>query len=126
VDAPKESPEGSKLTPEARALARTLLQHRKEVERGEDPSIDACLITYADLCERAGVSHLKPEVGRYLREIAQWCHENGWPPLNALAVNHGTRKPGHGYDGAPGCSLARWPDQAAACASFEDYPDVVS
>jgi hypothetical protein len=129
VDASKKSPEGSKLTPEARALAETLLHHLKGVRRArgsEDLNIAACLVTYGDLCERAGVSHLKPEVGRYLREIAKWCHENGWPPVNALAVNYDTRKPGGGYDAAPGCSLVNWLDQVSACVTFEDYPDVVS
>jgi hypothetical protein len=117
------------LTPEARALAETLLRRLRDARRrtgGKDADLEACLIAYGDLCERAGISHLKPEVGRYLREIAQWSHDNGWPPLNALAVNHETRKPGHGYDGAPGCSLAGWPDQVSACVSFKGYPDVVS
>jgi hypothetical protein len=121
VDASEKS-----LSPEARALAQTLVLHRKEVARAggaEDVNLDACLITYADLCERAGVSHLKSEIGRYLREIAQWCHENRWPPLNALAVNYDTRKPGRGYDRAPGCSLFDWPEQVRACLGFPGYPD---
>jgi hypothetical protein len=93
---------------------------------GEEVNLDGCLITYGDLCERAGVSHLKPDVGRYLREIAQRCHENGWPPLNALAVNYDTRRPGRGYDTAPGCSLVDWPEQVKACVDFTGYPDAVS
>ena len=115
------------MSPEAKALAQALLDHHRQVCRPDkQATIESCLITYGALCERAEVAHLKAVAGRYLREVAQWCHENGWPPLNALAVNQETRKPGHGYDGAPDCSLARWPDQAAACASFEDYPDAVS
>jgi hypothetical protein len=117
------------LTPEAQALAQTLLRHRKGVWRargGEELNVDACLITYGDLCDRAGVSQVKPAVGGYLREIAQWCHANGWPPLNALAVNYDTRRPGRGYDAAPGCSLAQWADQVRACVDFPGYPDAVS
>ena len=116
------------MSPEARALAQALLDHHKSIRRtlgGSTASIGSCLISYGDLCERAGISHVKTTVGQFLREIAQWCQENNWPPLNALAVNHDTRRPGHGYDNAPGCSLRNWPNEAAACIEFENYPDLV-
>jgi hypothetical protein len=117
-----------KMSPEARALGQALLDHHKHVcpPLAENPDIDLFLISYGDLCERAGLPHIKPTAGKFLREIAQWCHENHWPPLNALAVNHDTRSPGHGYDNAPGCSLEHWPEQMIACISFLDYPDRVS
>ena len=117
------------MSPEARKLAQALLDHHKQVRRLQTEAsagVDSCLVTYGDLCERAGLSHLKPNVGRFLREVARWCLDNGWPPLNALAVNHDTRKPGHGYDGAPGCSLARWEDEATACIKCGAYPVLVS
>ena len=117
------------MSPEVRALAQALLDHRRKVRRyrGETtPPIESCVITYSDLCEQAGLPHLKPSVGKFLREIAQWCHDNGWPPLNALAVNHDTRKPGHGYDGAPGCSLAIWQDEVVACINFPGYPEIIA
>ena len=117
------------MSPEARALAQALLDHRKRVcgpRRGMDFNLDACLIPYGELCQHAGISHLKPSVGKFLREIAQWCHENGWPPLNSLAVNHQTRRPGQGYNGAPGCSLEHWLDQARDCIAFDGYPYVIS
>lgn len=117
------------MTSQARALAQALLDHRQQVycsQHGEGAEMASCLITYGDLCERAGVSELKPIVGRFLREIAQWCHENGWPPLNSLAVNHASHRPGHGYNDAPGCNLERWSDQVSACVSFADYPDTIS
>jgi hypothetical protein len=116
------------MTPEARALAQGLLDHHRQLcQTGtrQEPDFDSCLIPYGGLCDKAGVPHLKPTVGSLLREIAHWCHENGWPPLNSLAVNHETRRPGHGYDGAPGCSLERWRDQAAACIEFAGYPDTI-
>ena len=116
------------MSPEAQKLAQALLDHRKVcgLQRQAGPSVDSCLITYGDLCERAGLPHLKPAVGRYLREVAQWCRDNGWPPLNALAVNHDTKTPGRGYDRAPGCNRETWRDEVAAAINFSGYPDFIS
>ena len=117
------------MSPEAQKFAQALLDHHRKFCRSQSREIsssDSCLITYDALCECAGLLHLKPTVGKYLREIAQWCHDNGWPPLNALAVNHDTHRPGRGYSGAPGCSLERWQDEVTACIEFADYPDVIS
>ena len=117
------------MSPEAQKLAQALLDHHKKVCRSQkktSPSVQSCLIAYGDLCEQAGLSHLKRNVGKFLREVAQSCLDNGWPPLNALAVNHDSRRPGHGYDGAPGCSLAHWEDEATACIKFADYPALIS
>jgi len=117
------------MSPEAEKLAQALLDHHKEVCRPQTEAgtcVDSCLVTYGDLCERAGLSHLKPKVGKFLREVALWCHDKNWPPLNALAVNHETRRPGRGYDGAPGCNQERWQDDVTACIRFADYPDVIS
>ncbi|MGH7826399.1 MAG: hypothetical protein ACREQ7_14645 [Candidatus Binatia bacterium] len=116
------------MSPQARALAQALLDHHKRLRAalGENPAVDSCVLAYGDLCERAGVPQIKHRVGKFLREIADWCDENGWPPLNSLAVNHNTRKPGHGYDTAPGCNLEHWPEQMVACIYFSDYPDRVN
>ena len=117
------------MTSDARALAQALLDHHRKVCRshsGHNPSIDSCIIPYGDLCGQAGKPHLKPTVGKFLREIAAWCHENGWPPLNSLAVNHETRRPGHGYDSAPGCSREHWQDEVTACITFAGYPNSIS
>jgi hypothetical protein len=117
------------MTPEAQKLAQALFKHHRTVCRlqsGEPPGVDLCVITYGDLCERAGLPHLKATVGKYLREIAEWCQASGWPPLNALAVNHDTGRPGRGYNCAPGCSLERWESELAACIKFADYPAVIS
>ncbi|HJU63105.1 MAG TPA: hypothetical protein VJ864_13750 [Candidatus Binatia bacterium] len=114
------------MSPEAQKLAQALLDHHRKMRRFQKeacPNVESRLIVYEDLCEQAGLSHLKPNVGKFLREVAQWCHENGWPPLNALAVNHQTRRPGRGYDRAPGCSRERWQDEVTACISFAGYPD---
>lgn len=117
------------MTPEAHKLAQALLDHHRKVCRPQNqasPDLDCCLIRYGDLCERAGLSHQKPNVGKFLREVAQWCHDSGWPPLNALAVNYDTNRPGRGYDRAPGCSLDHWQDELAVCVKFAGYPDVIA
>jgi hypothetical protein len=87
--------------------------------------VGACLIPYGTLCDRAGVPYLTRGVGNFLREVAEWCHDNDWPPINSLAVNHDSLMPGEGYDLAPGCSLLHWPDQVKACITFTGYPDTI-
>jgi hypothetical protein len=72
------------MTPEATALAQSLLEHHRGVcwpRRGTNPSIDSCLVTYSMLCDRAGVPHLVRPVGTFLREVAEWCEANDWPPI---------------------------------------------
>jgi hypothetical protein len=117
------------MSPEAQKLAQALLDHHRKVCRSRtkpSPSFESCLIAYGDLCDQASLSHLKPDVGKFLREVAQWCHDSGWPPLNALAVNHKTRRPARGYDSAPGCSRERWQDEVTTCINFAGYPDSMS
>jgi hypothetical protein len=119
----------SHVTGEARALAQALLNHHRQVCRsfsGSQPNLESFLIPYGSLCELAKVPHIKRIVGQFLREVAAWCHDNGWPPINALAVNRDRRMPGDGYDGASGCHLELWPDEVTACIRFKGYPDVVS
>jgi len=115
------------MSPEARAIAQALISHRREIgpKLNLDVSPDSFTITYGELCERVGLPDLKLVVGKFLREVAEWCYGNGWPPLNALAVNHETRTPGRGYDRAPGCSLAGWRNELAACLAFSGYPERV-
>ena len=110
---------------EARALAKVLLAHHRAVcwpKRGTQPSIESCLITYGVPCDRAGAPHLQRSVGGFLAQVAGWCEKNGWPPINALAVNKELRMPGGGYDGAPGCSLLNWPAEVRAAIDCENYP----
>jgi len=114
------------MSPEARALAKVLLNHHGEVVRRHgEASPDSCLISYGVLCDTAGLSYLSRNPGPLLREIAEWCHNNGWPPINSLAVNHLTRMPGEGYDKAPGCSRLNWPKEVEACIRFSGYPDTL-
>jgi hypothetical protein len=121
------------MTPEANALARILLRHHQQNCQGLAPTpmtvtdgmIGRCVVPYGQLCDRAGMGFLTPSVGMFLNEIAEWCDKNGWPPLNALAVNRETGMPGEGYDEASGCALLEWPEQVRKCIVFGGYPDDV-
>ena len=116
------------MSPEARALVKILLEHHSRICRrssGPPRDMDACLITYGTLCDRAGMPYLTRAVGNFLQQVAEWCRDNGWPPINSLAVNQDTRMPGEGYDIAPGCSLLHWPNQVKACIAFTGYPDTI-
>lgn len=112
------------MTPIAIALTQELLEHHRHVCR-PGHAIGSCVITYHDLCERAGCSEILRSVGRFLLESAEWCNANKYPPINALAVNAESRMPGDSYDAAPGCSLLSWPDEVRACIDFVGYPDRV-
>jgi hypothetical protein len=87
----------------------------------DDQDIKDSIIAYADLCEFADLprSYAHPS-GNFLVEIAEWCNERGWPPLNALAVNGETRYPGEGYSEAPGCD--DWDRDVRRVIAFIDYP----
>lgn len=113
------------MSPIAKRLADELLEHHRRVcvpYRQRPPVVDQCVIPYGDLCRRAGVPGIERGVGVYLREVADWCMENGWPPLNSLAVNAESRAPGGKYDSAPGCSLRNWDEEAKQTIIFDGYP----
>lgn len=114
------------MTPEAQALTQVLLDHHRSVgpPANRPENLDPYTIQYGKLCERAGVPWLTRSVGHFLQETAEWCDANGWPPINSLAVND-TGMPGDGYDGAPGCSLLQWPEQARDSIVFDGYPRTV-
>lgn len=117
------------MSAEAVALAQVLLDHHRRVCRragGPPANVDQCLLPYGELCQRAALPYLTRTVGYFLQQVAQWCHDNGWPPINSLAVNHESRMPGEGYEGAPGCSLLRWPVDVEVCIAFDAYPEVVA
>jgi hypothetical protein len=109
-------------------MGRVLLDHHRHRCVRADGSIPArndCLITYGDLCSQARVPHFTRCPGPFLLEIAQWCAANGWPPLNALAVNRDSLMPGDNFDVAPGCSLLNWPAEVDACIASRGYPAVM-
>jgi hypothetical protein len=114
------------MRPEARALGQALLDHHRQKTTATTPSKRVLLarytISYSDLCARAGVPHLTRIAGSFLGEIAQWCADNGYPPLNSLAVNASTGQPGEGYDGAGGFKAVNWPPDAERCVRFTGYP----
>jgi len=125
----------TRLSEEARVLARELLRRHEQIREQFGAStveevtagmIDLSVISYGVLCERAGVPFLTHSVGLFLGQIAEWCAQNGWPALNALAVNKEKRRPGDGYEGAAGCSLDTWPDEVKKCIAFHRYPTAAS
>ncbi len=89
--------------------------------------IDRYVIPYGRLCEVARVPGIEHGIGSYLNEIAEWCAENNYPPINALAVNAQTRRPGEGYDGAGHgeCNIEDWDQVVEQCIRFNRYPDNV-
>lgn len=119
------------MTDEARVLLNELLRQHENVCRELGPiasadvtasMINRGVITYGTFCERAGVPFLTHSVGKFLGEVAEFCNDEGWPPINALAVNSETRMPGEGYDGASGCTIALWPEEVRKCIAFGGYP----
>jgi hypothetical protein len=125
----------TEMSEEARAVANVLLARHRESCRSvriaeddiSDDLVNDCTLTYGAVCERAKMPDLTRIVGRFMEEIAQWCGENGWPPLNSLAVNAENWMPGVGYDGAGGiCEERLWPQQVRECIKFKKYPRTVS
>lgn len=117
---------GESLSEEAAALCQVLLDHQRAIVGAKKrPPFGECLISYRDLCDRAGVPFLLWSINGCLWEIAEFCASNDWPPLNSIVVNSKTREPGSGYDRAPGCSLKGWRDEAQRCIDFPHYPDLV-
>lgn len=111
----------AEIRDEAVAMANVLLKHHKALRPGQN--FETCLMPYGKLCELANAPWLTQNPGPFLCDIAEWCKTSGWPPLNALAVRADTRRPGDGYDKAPGCSLIDWAREAQACLDFREYPD---
>src|SRR4051812_47289810 len=112
------------MTPIALAITEALLaRHQAECQPGRP--VNSCTIPYRQLCELAGYAEIVQSVGRYLRETAEWCAENNYPPLNALAVNAISQMPGDNYDLAAGCNLLSWPDEVRTCIEFQGYPTEV-
>lgn len=115
---------------ESRALANALLDRhrticrtlgRRDPDDVDDDDIKLSVVSYGDLCERAGLGRSFAHASRnFLYEIAQWCDEHDWPPLNALAVNEESHQPGEGYSKAPGCT--DWPDNVRRVIAFTSYP----
>lgn len=113
---------------ESRSLVQALLDHHRKAVAAAQPGrrlqVDRYTIRYGMLCDRANVPHLTRGVGPFLQEVAMWCQANGYPPINALAVNE-TGMPGDGYDGAGECEIVKWPEQVEACIRFAGYPAVM-
>ena len=116
------------MRPEARRLLLELLRHHRAVTT-RNPAAQtgrivesSYTIHYGDLCTRAGVPHIVRVVGQFLGEIAVWCRERDFPPLNSLAVNADSGIPGEGYDGAGGYRMKDWTEEVAQTVRFKGFP----
>jgi hypothetical protein len=113
------------MKPESRALGQALLDHHQLVTKKHPPGkkvvASKYTIQYGILCLQAGLPHLVRIVGTFLGEVADWCAEHKYPPLNALAVNE-TGVPGVGYDGAGGFKAQHWDIYVDECVRFQTYP----
>lgn len=86
---------GMRFSAEAQALGQKLLDHHHDVCSAvsnpasalTDSQVAQNTIRYGTLCERAGIWELRRISGGFLHEIAVWCEQQGWPPINALVVN---------------------------------------
>ena len=98
------------MRPETELLAARLLKCHATIraKKTAETVVPSDLIPYGKLCEEVGLGYLTRAVGNFLGEIAEWCYENGLPPLNSLAINAEEMKPGPGYKDAVGCSETNW------------------
>jgi hypothetical protein len=107
------------------AVGWQLLVHHRQRTRLHPPgptlNVQTYLITYGELATAIGAPELVRRLGRYLLEVAEWCHANGHPPLNALAVNAKFRQPGGNYDRAGGFRLKNWGRDVERCIRYK-YP----
>jgi hypothetical protein len=115
------------LSEEALAICQVLLDHQRALLGSpKRPPFQQCLLTYGDICEAARLPLLTQSVNRCLWEIAEFCADNEWPPLNALVVNARTREPDKSYAKAPGCNLKNWLDEAQRVIAYPHYPDLLT
>lgn len=83
---------------ETEQLAARLLKCHASIRATRTPETvtPRDLIPYGKLCDDVGLSYLTRGVGTFLGELAQWCQDNGLPPLNSLAINAEELKAGAG------------------------------
>lgn len=117
------------MRPESLALLRALLEHHANVcvpSNGRLPPHEDCVIAYEMLCNEAGTPHITRVIGTFLLEVAQWCAARGHQPINALAVNGDTGRPGENYGAAPGCSNLNWDAEVDAVIAYQNYPQAAA
>lgn len=114
-----------KFSAEARALGQKLLEHHRARCSGmsiqpydlTDSQVSRISIRYGALCQRAGMPFLTPSSGGFLREIAVWCEQEGWPPINALAVNE-SGLPGEGTTALRAVAMPNGPGKSVRQLPF--------
>ena len=124
-----------KMNPLSYDLGNALLARHREIctrFKGRQPKdvseslVDEAVIPYKSLLVVIGApTSLAEGIGWYLEELARWCESRGLPPINALAVNGQTRRPGAGYYSAPGCG-ENWEREVRECIASRSYPQEIS
>jgi hypothetical protein len=123
-----------KMNPLSYDLGNALLgRHRDLCSKftGNYSDVPESLVEEATISYRSLLQNIRaPEslaegIGRYLEELAEWCESRKLPPINALAVNGQTRRPGAGYFLAPGCG-ANWNREVRECIACRSYPAEIS
>ena len=112
---------------ETELIANRLLRCHDAItaKKSPDAVLPSDLLPYGQLCKDVGLSDLTRVVGVFLGELAEWCNQNGLPPLNSLAINAEEMKPGPGYKDAVGCSEINWWNEVKACMAAK-YPARIS
>jgi hypothetical protein len=105
------------MSSDAKLIGAALVKHQRSMKK-------QVLVTYKELCKKAGVPFNRHRIGHLLFEIAQWCARNDLPPIHALAINKQTGKPGLGFQGAPGSSFGNWESDVGKCLTAK-YPSKV-
>lgn len=112
------------LSAEALEICQALLDHHRSLRAApRRPPFDRCLIVYEELLALAGIA--PRNLDACLDEIAEWCVQNDFPSIDALAVCGSTREPAVGYADGPGCVKDGWLEDAQRCLDFDYYPRLV-
>jgi hypothetical protein len=62
-------------------------------------------------------------VGHFLQETAEWCNAKGWLPINSLAVNADTRRPGRRLRQRSELQSAQMARSSAGVHRFPELPN---
>jgi hypothetical protein len=114
------------VDPKTRALFNALLEHlRGCLKTLKITSPYTIALSYEELADASGYPGHRRALGKNLGVIAEICHTNGLPPLNALVIRRSSKgcQPGEGYNLATGCDLKEWQATAASVIACKDYPE---
>jgi len=94
-------------------------KHRLPKDRYQPGLIEDFLLSYTKCKQGAGAAASHRKLGEALGEVAHFCLDNEIPPLNALVINAGKKRPGGRYLGTD--RGGQWERDVYAALTF-DYP----